>query len=50
MELVKLRIDWKRVGDMQRIKGGHILHKLEGIIIIGLSMLAHGGGCSPDAE
>lgn len=50
MELEELKLGLKQVADPRRTKGGHILHKLEDIIIIGLCTVVCGGEDFPAME
>ena len=50
MELERLKEGLERVKDPRRTNGGHILHKLEDIIIIGLCTVICGGEDFPDME
>ena len=50
MELERLRAGLEGVEDPRRTNGGHILHKLEDIIIIGLCTVVCGGEDFPDME
>lgn len=50
MELEELKAGLERVEDPRRTNGGHILHKLEDIIIIGLCAVVCGGEDFPDME
>ena len=50
MELEKLKASLEQVEALRRTKGGHILYKLEDIIIIGLCTVVCGGEDFPDME
>ena len=50
MELEKLKAGLEQMEDPRRTNGGHILHKLEDIIIIGLCTVVCGGEDFPDME
>lgn len=50
MEVEKLKMSLERIEDPRRAKGGHILHKLENITIIGLCTIVCGGEDFLDME
>jgi hypothetical protein len=50
MEQERLKADLEQMEDPRRTNGGHILHKLEDIIIIGLCTIVCGGEDFPDME
>ena len=50
MELERLKTALSRMEDPRRTAGGHILHKLEDIIIIGLCTLLCNGKDFTDME
>ena len=50
MELKRLKSSLEQIEDPRRTNGGHILHKLEDIIIIGLCTVVCGGEDFPDME
>jgi len=50
MELERLKAGLEQMEDPRQTNGGHILHKLEDIIIIGLCTVVCGGEDFPDME
>ena len=50
MELERLKAGLEQKEDPRRTNGGHLLHKLEDIIIIGLCTVVCGGEDFPDME
>ena len=50
MELERLKAGLEQMEDPRRTNGGHLLHKLEDIIIIGLCTVVCGGEDFPDME